>query len=209
MLLPALNAAREKGRSALCMGNLRQLGLATAMYLSNNNEIIPPDVYTTATNRRASWLELLWSELGGNTAKLDAAKSSYAPGQRLKVAECPSDSHIRTPSECPVVATCYLSYGLNGHIAANRRVTRLKEITHPSDQLLYTEVGFTSHSNGHSQALITVNGWIKPNHQQKYMTVFVGGNVRQLSERTMKAGGTHYTRLPWNINLQKNPLPML
>ena len=32
MLLPALNSAREKGRSASCMGNLKQIGLLSTMY---------------------------------------------------------------------------------------------------------------------------------------------------------------------------------
>ena len=32
MLLPALNAAREKARRANCSSNLRQIGLSIAMY---------------------------------------------------------------------------------------------------------------------------------------------------------------------------------
>src|SRR5947207_9157581 len=32
MLLPALNAAREKARRANCLSNLKQIGLATALY---------------------------------------------------------------------------------------------------------------------------------------------------------------------------------
>ena len=35
MLLPALNAAREKARASGCISNLRQLGLATNMYLDD------------------------------------------------------------------------------------------------------------------------------------------------------------------------------
>lgn len=41
MLLPALSKAREMGRQAVCMSNLKQLGLAMMMYVGDNNEYFP------------------------------------------------------------------------------------------------------------------------------------------------------------------------
>ena len=41
MLLPALNKARDKARAIDCTGNLKQLGIATQSYLSDNKEIFP------------------------------------------------------------------------------------------------------------------------------------------------------------------------
>jgi prepilin-type N-terminal cleavage/methylation domain-containing protein/prepilin-type processing-associated H-X9-DG protein len=41
MLLPALSQARERARQAVCMNNLKQMGLAVAMYVQDNNEILP------------------------------------------------------------------------------------------------------------------------------------------------------------------------
>jgi len=41
MLLPALSKAREKARQAVCMSNLRQLGLAFQMYWQDYNENFP------------------------------------------------------------------------------------------------------------------------------------------------------------------------
>ena len=41
MLLPALNNARERGRSASCIGNLKQIGLQTIMYMDSTNGFIP------------------------------------------------------------------------------------------------------------------------------------------------------------------------
>jgi prepilin-type processing-associated H-X9-DG protein len=41
MLLPALNRARDKGRTALCLSNLRQIGVAITMYADDHNEYYP------------------------------------------------------------------------------------------------------------------------------------------------------------------------
>ena len=41
MLLPALNQAREKGRSAVCVSNLKQIGIAIAMYADDHDDYYP------------------------------------------------------------------------------------------------------------------------------------------------------------------------
>src|SRR5271154_5605795 len=41
MLLPALNKARDKAKSALCISNLKQIGVAIAMYVDDNNDSFP------------------------------------------------------------------------------------------------------------------------------------------------------------------------
>lgn len=41
LLLPALASAREKGRKAACISNLRQIGIAIMAYAGDNNGKIP------------------------------------------------------------------------------------------------------------------------------------------------------------------------
>ena len=40
MLLPALNQARERGRSANCINNLKQLGLSNISYADSNDDFV-------------------------------------------------------------------------------------------------------------------------------------------------------------------------
>ncbi|MDX2065602.1 MAG: prepilin-type N-terminal cleavage/methylation domain-containing protein [Fimbriimonadaceae bacterium] len=55
LLLPAVIAAKEKGRSTSCLSNIRQLGAATLIYASDNGNRLPQiaydwPVYSTTTN---------------------------------------------------------------------------------------------------------------------------------------------------------------
>ena len=42
VLLPVLSAARERGRKAVCISNLKQLQTAFSMYADDNDELFPP-----------------------------------------------------------------------------------------------------------------------------------------------------------------------
>jgi prepilin-type N-terminal cleavage/methylation domain-containing protein/prepilin-type processing-associated H-X9-DG protein len=41
LLMPALGRAKEAGRSAACIGNLRQIGVALQVYVDSNNNQLP------------------------------------------------------------------------------------------------------------------------------------------------------------------------
>lgn len=41
MIMPALNSSRERAKQIACIGNLKQIGLALNMYLSDNRFIMP------------------------------------------------------------------------------------------------------------------------------------------------------------------------
>ena len=43
MLLPALSRAKGKAHGASCLNNLKQWGLATQIYVTDNNDFLPPD----------------------------------------------------------------------------------------------------------------------------------------------------------------------
>ena len=52
MLLPALSSAKEKGKRIACISNLKQIGLALAMYVSDNENKMPSAItYGSLPNR--------------------------------------------------------------------------------------------------------------------------------------------------------------
>lgn len=101
LLLPALSRAKTKGQQALCLNNLRQLGLATAMYADDNNDYLP---YNLGASEIKKWLGqgrnqnwagsvLNWELDPDNTNTVlntGAALGSYV-GRSARVFQCPSD----------------------------------------------------------------------------------------------------------------------
>lgn len=56
LLLPALNRAREKGRTASCTGNLKQIGCAVGIYQSDFEDYYPKGIlHTTENNNLYYW----------------------------------------------------------------------------------------------------------------------------------------------------------
>ena len=58
MLLPALNKVREKGKSAACLNNLKQIYLAFSFYSDDNQGYCVPDYYYV-NNGWYRWTEIL------------------------------------------------------------------------------------------------------------------------------------------------------
>jgi prepilin-type N-terminal cleavage/methylation domain-containing protein len=91
LLLPALGKARDAGRSALCVSNLRQMGVAAAMYAQDNREqLFPRD-------------SLRMMDLTTNTELIDPNTGRKIPGRIYEyvenldeIAECPQNKRRDT-----------------------------------------------------------------------------------------------------------------
>jgi len=78
MLLPALSAAKQKGQRAVCLSNLKQIGLASVMYLGDNNDHFPdarnlkntlgykPWTTWPASDPRGGWAAIVWKDYGAS-----------------------------------------------------------------------------------------------------------------------------------------------
>ncbi len=115
MLLPALNAAREKARIANCQSNVRQVGLSIAMYSDLYSEncpsegaaSVPSDNYNLLTNVTSSGKVFACPSDSSKTAKaafkngdaLASGNLSYGYARGLKWQEAPDSilAFDRTP----------------------------------------------------------------------------------------------------------------
>ena len=97
ILLPALNAAREKAKAVLCVNNMKQLGLAAASYITDFNGFCMPT--TVKLNGSSAGWYLFLSE-GADTRK----GLGYIKEQA--VFRCPSNQKWKFD-------TRYLGYGHN------------------------------------------------------------------------------------------------
>jgi prepilin-type N-terminal cleavage/methylation domain-containing protein/prepilin-type processing-associated H-X9-DG protein len=92
LLLPALSQAKGRAHQIACLGNLKQLGLAVAMYASDHQDGYPP-MQERFAGFESSWRPYLFSYVGR------AAKVYDCPAERIEsyAAAKPSPTRPASP----------------------------------------------------------------------------------------------------------------
>ena len=195
MLLPALNNAREKGRGTACINNLKGIGTALHMYLTDSDDVLPGE-NTQSYNR---WSMQLFQYLY-------PGKATNQIGLRSSVYYCPSDKH-----NCKHNDVSYISYGMNHYLSALAIVSwkevaipypiKLSKIPQPSHHM------FAADKNVDSDANADTNGhfYNYPSHTiarhtaNRISFLAIGGNIDTAPETIVR---TKYYEVPWNIKLE-------
>ncbi len=149
MLLPALGKAREKARATLCLGNMRQWGLAVGMYADDWQDYLPAEgqAFGPASASPYAWYNILPPYIGSpslitlytqNKPPLPSSKSIYS---------CPSATY-KGPT--PTDATPYYMVGMNGRMDPNGLgLFKRGQCDQPSTTVMFCENdGSVSGSNG-------------------------------------------------------------
>ena len=134
MLLPALNSAREKGRSISCLNNCKTIGLAMSMYAGENDDFLPP-YYSSAKSATATPPRPLTLLLGPNKNTPDDPYRYLGPSWNKGIyierasLTCPS-----MPKETNYDMTL-VHYGVNSKTFSPDSGYRLSKVKSPSIKL--------------------------------------------------------------------------
>ncbi len=113
MLLPALNKARESARSAGCLNQQKQIGLAIASYGGDNDDcIVFACQKSSGWDKVYSWYNVLGPYLGMDNLLHHGTSSD--PTLYPKVYQCPSlNKEAYDQYKWPAVGRIVGSYGMN------------------------------------------------------------------------------------------------
>jgi prepilin-type N-terminal cleavage/methylation domain-containing protein/prepilin-type processing-associated H-X9-DG protein len=146
MLLPALSKAKDKGQSAACLSNTKQIGLAMIMYADDNGDVFPNQWWAGGPYRNSRN-----QQCGGEWLRTPASQMSNYVGA-AKVWVCPKKKRgltYKTESgEFNPSITGFLSYGFNylgvfGGDAGSTKSFKASSVQRPTDMIAITEVNGT------------------------------------------------------------------
>lgn len=169
ILLPALNSARERGRQASCINNLKQMASAVVQYVNDSDDYMPlfahgyssPMTFNDAGNM--SWKVSLAPYVGISTTVQNEMRKAVAEGVFL----CPSWSAGATSCSNDLADTSNMktvahgggyaySYGQGLNSEGSKHVigyglgkyyTKINEITSPTETLVIGEANDKSTGN--------------------------------------------------------------
>lgn len=115
MLLPALSRAKARAQRISCLNNLRQVGLASNLYLNDNEDTFPPKIMGTMF----SWLGRRGASggyyvLDATQRPLNAYLGKFEPDSDVPLALCPNDQ-VYAGSTNNSYRTYGASYSANTH----------------------------------------------------------------------------------------------
>lgn len=159
MLLPALNKAREKAKSARCASHLKQLGLAYAMYM-NDSKYYTPGVYTIA-GKDYFWATYITPYLNNAIRFNDADRMAFL---NQKVFQC-ANYNKTIPS---------YSYGINDYIRS-KPFNHINVKSRPAYMMLLGEGSPALGTNWYRLSVVADMDVIR--HVSGSNVLFVQGNV--------------------------------
>ena len=144
MLMPALQQARERGRSASCLSNSKQIGNALMMYIDANDAVIPELSVKNAEGGKVSWAAHLWNQ-------------KFVPHEKLFY--CPTSTRKTTPSgwtdyrvnkiSSSNTYTEYIDFGMNRMIVlSSTRQYKVTKVKSASQTMIVGECNLPGQKKG-------------------------------------------------------------
>jgi len=168
MLLPALSKARDTARRVKCISNLRQIGMAIAMYADDYDDwFIPHQQYPAS-------IAIQW-EWAGVLIEAGYIKATYSNSDPKDVYRCPSEKRIDTWRGSHYGVNKYLTY--NGSQPSNVHRAKRSKVRYPSETYLVGDA--EENSSGYIQHSLS---YICLRHNDGWNMCFVDGHVEWLPD---------------------------
>jgi prepilin-type N-terminal cleavage/methylation domain-containing protein/prepilin-type processing-associated H-X9-DG protein len=187
VIMPALNLARQKAASAVCMSNTKNLSLGWLMYMEENNGRIMSavDNATEPGGRYVGWIGIPRTE-NGTLCSINQTSPAVTDEDEIRgievgllypyvknpaVYNCPADKIRKSLYDGTRVFVSYsipnCLYGTPNDSSANysRQIRRFMEITSPSTRYIFVEAGETRNWNSSHHFVIgspehtNLNAW--------------------------------------------------
>jgi len=186
LLFPVFAQAREKGRQASCLSNVRQIGLATLMYAQDYDETVPLYTYDYLT---------YWC--GGRVA----AGQPFLKTRGLIVPYIKSGDLEKCPSYFGANNLGGTGYGMNSQLVFDHatfgveKPAPLAQLVHPADTILFGDAGIANWAGGKVGETIQIDPpyfWVPSptidfRHQGFANFVFADGHAKAVNRNTFIA----------------------
>jgi prepilin-type N-terminal cleavage/methylation domain-containing protein/prepilin-type processing-associated H-X9-DG protein len=191
LLLPALIRAKAKVRSLVCLNHLRQWGMATHLYVTDHDDLLPPEGSPNGLSRESAWYVNLPRELGIKPYHEMPWHTNPAAPLGKSIWICPSNTHRSNGHNL-------FHYCLNEHVDATGeadRPTRLSSIPRPAQVVWMFD-------NGKRAAVAQQNNVHTNIHSGGAQCLFLDGHARRFRNTaywdfTADKGRTNNPEIVW------------
>ena len=164
MLMPALQKAKETGRTASCTNNLKSIGLAGAGYSNDNTDYIVPGATSDWVKNGYSRTYLWAGKLSGLREQTNYGMSVKWDGDSIigtGTMTCPSEQIYGSPGWKTQFWHYAINRGLAGYCGENTiwgRHRKQSQIKYPAKAIFVTEEQVTKYKSEDNMTISTITG---------------------------------------------------